>query len=152
MSLASLIMKLDRMGDNSDKAFERGLGVVLKKIQRDAKKLAPTNTGRLRNSIVTNVKKENSELVGSVSTNVEYAPYMEFGTGPVGQANKPNVPIPIRYKQDKWLAKIPNVGFRYVSGVKPRPFLYPAFLRNKKNIEQDIAKSLRKDIKEMMLR
>lgn len=43
-----------------------------------AKKLAPVNTGRLRNSLTHTVKaKEQAAYIG---TNVEYAAYVELGT------------------------------------------------------------------------
>lgn len=43
-----------------------------------AKKDAPVDTGRLRNSIGHDVDKE--EPAAYIGTNVEYAPYQEFGT------------------------------------------------------------------------
>ena len=43
-----------------------------------AKKGAPVDTGRLRNSIAHKVDKE--EPAAYIGTNVEYAPYQEFGT------------------------------------------------------------------------
>ena len=46
-------------------------------VQKDAKLLAPVDTGDLRGSIVKAVDKYNLE--GTVSTNKEYAPYVEFG-------------------------------------------------------------------------
>lgn len=46
------------------------------RIQDDAKRAAPVDTGRLRNSIATEVDGLNAR----VGTNTEYAPYVEFGT------------------------------------------------------------------------
>lgn len=43
-----------------------------------AKKEAPVDTGRLRNSISHKVDK--NEPAAYIGTNVEYAPYQEFGT------------------------------------------------------------------------
>lgn len=43
-----------------------------------AKKESPVDTGRLRNSIAHTVDKE--EPAAYIGTNVEYAPYQEFGT------------------------------------------------------------------------
>lgn len=45
-------------------------------VERWAKRLAPVDTGRLRASIRTRLMY----LVGEVFTDVEYAPYQEFGT------------------------------------------------------------------------
>jgi HK97 gp10 family phage protein len=46
------------------------------RIERTAKRLAPVDTGRLRASITTELKR----LAAEVGTDVEYAPYQEFGT------------------------------------------------------------------------
>lgn len=40
----------------------------------------PVDTGRLRSSITHEVDRDSEGLVGTVGTNVEYAPYVEFGT------------------------------------------------------------------------
>jgi len=46
----------------------------------DARRLAPVDTGRLRASIMPEVKSMNNEIMGIVGSNVVYAPYMELGT------------------------------------------------------------------------
>jgi HK97 gp10 family phage protein len=46
-------------------------------IEATAKQMAPVDTGNLRNSIQTTVV---SALRATVGTNVEYAPYIEYGT------------------------------------------------------------------------
>lgn len=45
-------------------------------IEADAKRQCPVDTGNLRRSITTKVKGTS----GEVGTNVEYAPYVEYGT------------------------------------------------------------------------
>ena len=45
-------------------------------VQREAKKICPVDTGRLRSSITV----ERNDLVAEVGSNVKYAPYVEFGT------------------------------------------------------------------------
>ena len=51
-------------------------------VQREAKIEAPVDTGRLRASIVPEVTRRGNTVVGIVGSNVEYAPYVEFGTRP----------------------------------------------------------------------
>src|SRR5512139_1604451 len=51
-------------------------------VQRYAKQNAPVDTGRLRASILPEVVSDAEMLLGIVGSNVEYAPYQEFGTGP----------------------------------------------------------------------
>ena len=45
-------------------------------VEGQAKAKAPTDTGHLRQSITKDVNKDNA----TIGTNVEYAPYVEFGT------------------------------------------------------------------------
>lgn len=77
--------------ETSKKALERGA----KKIQKNAKNLAPVGeTGHLRNSIKTKSKITKDGANAQVFTNLEYAPYVEFGTGERGR--KSNIDRPER--------------------------------------------------------
>ena len=70
--------------ESSRKGLERGA----KKIQKNAKYLAPVaevNGGHLRNSIKTKSQTTQEGVEAQVYTNVEYAPYVEFGTGQRGK-------------------------------------------------------------------
>ena len=49
------------------------------KTEMDAKRDVPVDTGELQSSIHSTA--ENEGLVQTVGTNVEYSPYVEFGTG-----------------------------------------------------------------------
>ena len=61
--------------------IERALSQLLRKhafgIEAKAKALAPVDTGLLRNSVQTKI---DGPLKATVGTNIEYAPYQEFGT------------------------------------------------------------------------
>jgi len=61
----------------SDTKLEQILDIAAMMVERDAKRLCPVDTGRLRASI--DIQKPQS-LVRSIGTSVEYAPYQEFGT------------------------------------------------------------------------
>lgn len=77
--------------ETSKKALERGA----KKIQKNAKYLAPVGeTGHLRNSIKTKSEITKEGANAQVFTNLEYAPYVEFGTGERGR--KSNIDRPER--------------------------------------------------------
>ena len=82
-------------------------------MERYAKLLCPVDTSRLRNSISHQVEG-NTVAVG---TNVEYAPYLEFGTGQF--AENGGRPTPWRYQDDKG-------NWHTTSGNKPQPFLRPS--------------------------
>ena len=59
-------------------ALLRGLETCGLVAEGYAKKLAPVDTGNLRNSITHEV--DDGELAAYIGTNVEYAPYQELGT------------------------------------------------------------------------
>lgn len=50
-------------------------------VQRDAKRFAPVDTGRLRASITPDIQMRGIEVLGIVGSNVEYAPFQELGFG-----------------------------------------------------------------------
>ncbi len=53
---------------------------TLLQIEAYGKQLSPVDTGRLRASIQTSPLQESTALGGMVSTNVDYAAYVELGT------------------------------------------------------------------------
>ena len=59
-------------------ALLRGLETCGLVAEGYAKKLAPVDTGNLRNSITHDV--DDGEPAADIGTNVEYAPYQELGT------------------------------------------------------------------------
>ena len=85
-------------------------------VQRDARIFAPVDTGRLRASIVPEVKATADQVQGIVGSNVEYAPYQEFGTGVY--------------------AMYPTSRSWKTGGVKPKLFLTGAFAKNEDNIRR----------------
>lgn len=119
-------------------------------IQGEAKDLCPVRDGQLRNSIRTTTRKSKYKVTALVHTNTEYAAYVEFGTGKVGETTPvaDKYPGPLAYKQTKWKAKIPDVGWRYVAGQRAQPFLYPALKNNEEKVRDNIASELKKVIEE----
>lgn len=108
----------------SDNAIDLALEIIGLKAERYAKARCPVGTpestgikgyrgGTLRNSITHTV----SDNTLSVGTNVEYAPYVELGTGPYFQA-------PPAWEQFD-APKGKGVGHGYV---RPRPYLKPAII------------------------
>lgn len=49
-------------------------------IEREAKIMCPVDTGRLRASITTTVEESEQNIKVKVGTDVNYGPYLEFGT------------------------------------------------------------------------
>ena len=108
--------------------------------------------GELRNSIHTAVTHESGGIQGVVYTNKEYAPYVEFGTGPVGQANHSGIDpdVNISYRQDSWVYKDKKTGnFYRTSGQPARPFMYPALKNSEKNIIRGFREDVEKEIQKV---
>lgn len=59
--------------------IKRAMGKACALVEASAKKNAPKDTGALRNSITSEVKVEDGEVVGIVYTPLEYAPYIMCG-------------------------------------------------------------------------
>lgn len=134
----SLMYKLAQLSGGTS-ALKRGIHQAAMKVQGDAKALAPVGeTGRLRNSIKADVKEESGRVVGIVSTNLEYAPYVEFGTGQRGDASPspPKYDGPLSYRQD-W------------KGMPAQPFLFPAADQNREKVSEIVAEELKKEIRKL---
>lgn len=74
------------------------------------------DTGRLRNSI-TKAVEDQTVYVG---TNTEYASYVEYGTGIYVSGGR----------QTPWSYQDEKGNWHKTRGMKPRPFLRPAFEKN----------------------
>lgn len=94
-------------------AYQRGLEAIGQQAEGYAKGLVPVDTGRLRASI-THKTINNDEYIG---TNVDYAPYVEFGTGEYAENGG---------RKGGWFYVDDNGVGHFTRGRKPKPFLRPA--------------------------
>lgn len=94
-------------------------------VQGQAVLLAAVQTARLKGSIDYLV--DENELVGYVGTNVEYAVYVEFGTGEFAENG--------RGRKGGWVYQDPLGEWFFTYGQVPQPYLRPAFRRNRTQIE-----------------
>ena len=146
----SLIKKLNALGGNANKVLETSIAKQTKLVQGEAKDLCPVDSGDLQQRIYTDVKSHQSKVIGKVFTNVEYAAYVEFGTGKKGEASGGDkYPGPLSYKQDKWKVNIPDVGVRWTEGQPAQPYLYPALKNNEELVKKNIVSDLEKKIREV---
>lgn len=97
-----------------DEAVAKALETIGRVAERYAKELCPTDTSRLKNSI----SHETDDDTVYVGTNVEYAPYVEFGTGKFAEGGGGR-PTPWSYQDDKG-------NWHTTNGMKPQPYLKPA--------------------------
>ncbi|WP_414842141.1 HK97 gp10 family phage protein [Enterococcus saccharolyticus] len=94
-------------------------------VEGQAVALATVQTARLRNSIDHHV--DEAELTGYVGTNVEYAVYVEFGTGEFAENGNG--------RKGGWMYKDPSGEWFFTWGQEPKPYLRPAFRKNRSAIE-----------------
>ena len=76
MADIEFISHIREASDDLKNKKAKALEIIGGKAESYAKKLCPVDTGNLRNSITHQQMDENTEVIG---TNVEYAPYVEFG-------------------------------------------------------------------------
>lgn len=109
-------------------------------IAGDARALVPTDTGMLKNSIIPFVVVGTDELSAGAKSDLDYAAYVEFGTGPTGQAagHPLDAELGVVRKSEKWRVNIPDVGVRYIAGQKPQPYLYPAMKQNEEAVKEEL--------------
>ena len=79
-----------------------------------AKDLAPVDTGNLRNSISHTVDED--EPAAYIGSNVEYAAYVELGTGKYTDGGRPT----------PWVYQDDNGNWHWTAGNPAQPFLAPA--------------------------
>lgn len=119
--------------DMHGEPFLDGMRKATLLVQRDAKILSPVDSGRLRSSIVPEVRTEGKQVMGVVGSNVVYAPYMEVGTG-IFAGNSRYFPPPAAL--ELWASRHGTTGYAVAlaifkaGGLKPREFLRKALLQN----------------------
>lgn len=142
-SFEELLSKIQNLGGSIEEGIYKGVGNYVSKIQADARRNCTVDTGHLRNSIHIKVKYEKEEIVGTVGTNLDYALYVELGTGPIGAKSPKMLPpnIKPKYKTQGWYYKAKD-GVRYTKGQVAKPFLYPAFKANENKAKDYIKKGI----------
>ena len=113
--------------------LESALGKACAIVERSAKEKAPKGTGELRRSITSKV--DNNE--GIVYTLLEYAPYVEFGTGLFAESGG-RTDVPWNYQDDEG-------NWHSTSGMKPRPYMRPALNENRERIVRILKEAITND-------
>ena len=138
--MAITIKNLDRLVDKLNNLADVDVEKYVRKattfVHAQAKLLAPVDTGHLKGSIQMKVDKEKNKVTGRVYTNVNYAPFVEFGTGIRGKGLYPyasKLDFELVYKED-W------------AGMKPQPFMYPALKGAEKYVENLIQNGVQNEI------
>ena len=128
--LDEVLYKLDKISSNAN--IEEALGTCCALVEKSAKQKAPKDTGALRRSITSKVEGNQ----GIIFTPLEYAPYVEYGTGLFAESGgRKDVPWNYQDDEGKWHS---------TSGQKPQPFMRPALEENKALIKQILKEELTK--------
>lgn len=123
--------KLDNMFDAEK--LHMALGKACAVVERSAKEKAPKGTGELRRSITSKVVND----VGIIFTPLEYAPYVEYGTGLFAE-NGGRTDVPWSYQDDEG-------NWHSTSGMHPQPFMRPALDENRELIKRTLKEALIND-------
>lgn len=162
-----LLNKLNSMDPYLIECLYKQVGEEIQEVRSYAVLNCPVNHGELRQSIVGQTIKTKNGVQGVVSTNKEYASFVEFGTGPKGQANhegiSPNVNV--TYSQHGWAFPADGIptkdaeqyhwpkrtygGKEYflTSGQSAKPFMYPALKDYEPTASKNIKKAINKYLK-----
>ena len=113
---------LDSIDSLADlEGLQSAFGKACAVVEASAKQKAPKDTGALARSITSKI--ENTE--GIIFTPLEYAPYVEYGTGLFAEEGGRSTP---------WFYKDDKGEWHRTSGQKPHPFMRPALEENREKI------------------
>jgi len=163
--LDKAIKELKGFGEQGVKMISNVTQANANEISANAKTLAPSNNGKLRQSIHT---VQINELNYKIVVGASYGAYVEFGTGVKVQVPAEMKDIAAQFKgggggsfeqglksiEDWCRSKGIDVKLAYVifvsllnKGMDAQPFLYPAFVKGRKQYVQDLEKGLEALIK-----
>lgn len=146
--------------------MKRAVGEVIQIVRLAATLNCPIDTGELQQDIATDVEGDSIRAIGTCWTNKAYAPYVEFGTGPKGQADHAGISPDVTpvYTQSPWwihesqvdrrvaekyrwfYIDTPEGRFYQCTGQPAHPFMYPALHDNEDKILSNMTASFRAEI------
>jgi len=167
-NLSEVLKRLDTLDAKVQQEVKDEISASALNIQSGAKRLAPVNFGQLRNSIYLKEQKVQKGVVFTVGAKASYAPYIEFGTGgkvsiPAGfeqlasgfKGKKAGtfkdmvqaLTLWVRRKgigggKDKSIAYAIAISILR-KGLRPQPFLIPAFQAEKPKLIKNILNVLK---------
>lgn len=146
--------------------MKRAVTQAIQTVRAAAVNNCSVDTGELRQSIYAEVSEQEGIVTGICWTNKAYAPYVEFGTGPKGQADHAGISPDVTpvYTQSSWwihesqvdrrvaekyrwfYIDTPEGRFYQCTGQPAHPFMYPALHDNEDKILNDMRASFRAEI------
>ena len=129
-----VLEQLDQATDLNRLAAAMGKACAL--VERSAKQKAPKGAGDLRRSIKSKVEQDGEEVAGIIYTPLEYAPYVEYGTGLFAEeGGRQDVPWHYQDDEGEW---------HTTSGMEPQPYMRPALDENREDIKRILMEGLLK--------
>jgi len=126
---------LERLENVADAdGLEAAMGKACALVERSAKQKAPKGNGELRRSITSTVERDSEDIKGIVYTALEYAPYVEYGTGLFAEESG-RQDVPWHYQDDEG-------NWHTTSGMKPSPYMRPALAENRERIKRMIMEGI----------
>ena len=120
----------------STENMTQAMGQACAAVEASAKKKAPKDSGALRRSITSKVEAEGGDIQGIVYTALDYAPYVEYGTGLFAESDG-RTDVPWVYQDDEG-------NWHSTKGQKPQPFLRPALNENRKTVAKILGGGIKK--------
>lgn len=162
----SLLIKLDAVKNIQLRKTVKEATTI---VHSQAKLLAPTgDSGNLAGSIKMDYTETPIKVQGRVYTNLEYAPYVEFGTGIKGNGTYPHKikGVSLTYSSSPWFIPASEISEKtaekyhfkkiygkdgseyYLSYGQPaQPFMYPAIKNTRKQIKRIATTGIRESLK-----
>lgn len=158
----AVIQELRKFGKDAEKVIDAETQAIAFQIEADAKRLAPKNFGKLAQSISFRKK---SSMNYELQVNERYGAYIEFGTGAKVQvpAEFKDIAAEFRGKSEGtfeqalesiklWCAhkgieeeRAEGILLHLLgAGMNPQPFLYPAWVKGKKDYLTNLKRALAK--------
>lgn len=145
--------RLNAFPQTLERDLRRTMTAALLLVEGDARRLAAQDTRRLAGSITHAIQGQGTTIVGRVGPSVQYGRFVEFGRRP-GRMPPPAALVGWvrRHSELRQARRTPNreaelmrrawllaraIGRR---GIRPRPFLRPAYQRNRIAVEAMFAR------------
>jgi HK97 gp10 family phage protein len=159
--ISETIKELRAFGKDIEKLIDAETSDIADQIESDAKKLAPKNFGKLAQSISSSKVKESNY---KITVNEIYGAYIEFGTGTKVNVPKELASVAASFKNSskgtfkeglesikEWCRKkgidekaaYPIFVKILGVGINPQPFLYPAWVKGRKDYLNNLKKLLK---------
>lgn len=133
--------KINKLSDiEAENIIKRATGFC----HEQAKEICPVDTGHLRESIHMQFSQKGKKSEGKVYTNVEYAAFVEFGTGKTGEGTykyEDKLSEKLEYKQKPW-----KTGFGWTNGQVAQPYMYPALAKSTEYMLKLMGEDFKKEI------